>query len=309
MMHKRNKKGMIFTLVAIVILSIFLLTFVVVSFGNDRKSINKRIETMNNYVYSLEEDLPRQLYISGFRIIFIFERSIVNTGIPINNFNDSFEELFYNGTLYGASESLMNGVTYSSIMDNLFQKASSVNLITNLTNPRVFVTQDDPWNVKVVLNVDIIIQDVGNLAYWNKTWEIVSYIPIENFEDPMYVLNTGGLVTNRINKTSYIPFVNGTDTTNLRLHNENFNYIASTDAPSFLNRLKGEFDANLYGIESLVYLTDLSAQGIPVYDKSCVDHVYFSTNNSNSNNIQNMPGWFKIDDGHLNMYNVSGLVV
>ncbi|MEM0465881.1 MAG: hypothetical protein QXW97_04255 [Candidatus Pacearchaeota archaeon] len=306
----KNKKSMIFTIIAIIILSVFLLTYTVYSIGKDRKSINKRIETMNNYIFSLEKDLPRQLYISGFRIIYIFEKKIIDSGIPINNLNDSFEELFYNGTLYGEPQILMNGVTYSSILNNVNTKAESFNIFINLTNPELKVSQTDPWNVRIDLKVDLFMMDKGNLAIWNKTEYITTFIPIEFFEDPLYVLNTGKRVTNKIRKTIYLPFVNGTDVTNLNLHSQNSMYINSSDSPSFLERLQGKFDANINGIESLVYLPKLSAQGISVDNsKSCIDHIYFSSNNPSSRNIKGMPNWFRIDDDHLEVYNVTGLIV
>ena len=71
-----NKKAMIFTLLAIALLSLFLASYGYYSISGDRISINKRIGTMNNFVFSIEENLPRQLFISGFRIIFIFEKRI-----------------------------------------------------------------------------------------------------------------------------------------------------------------------------------------------------------------------------------------
>lgn len=304
-----NKKGMIFTVLAIVILSVFLLTYTVYSIGENRKSIVKRVETMNNYVFSLEKDFPRQLYISGFRIIFIFEKKIVNTGNPISDIDSSFQELFFNGTLSGQEQELMNGVTYNGIIENLNRKAESVNLAINLTNPEISISQVDPWNILVTLKVDMTIKDYGNLAMWNKTEIIMSKIPIENFEDPMYILNTGGLVTNKINRTIFKPFTSGTNVANLTLHNQYSYYINSSDAPSFLDRLQGNFNPNPNGIESLVNLLGLSAQDIDVEDKSCVDHVYFSSNNPVSHNIQGMAAWFKLDDEHLTLYQVENITL
>lgn len=306
--RKHNKKAMIFTILAIVILSVFLLTFTVVSIGKDRKSINKRVETMNNYVFSLEKDMPRQLYISGFRIIFIFERKIIESGSPINDVENRFLELFFNGTYNGEYQEIMNGVTYTGIYDDLREKASYINLDINLTEPIVSIGQSDPWNIEIILTTNMIIKDKGNLALWNKTSVTKTKIPISHFEDPMYILNTRGLITNKINKTNYYPFVNGTDIENLSLHNQYSLYINSTDAPSFLDRLIGSYDSDPNGIESLVYLPQLSSQDIGVKSKSIVDHIYFSDENPSTNNIQGMPSWFKIDNDHLELYQVSGLV-
>ena len=68
--------------------------------------------------------------------------------------------------------------------------------------------------------------------------------------------------------------------------------------------LKGNKEPNENGIESLVYLPDLSTQGIAVKDKSVVDYIYFSNNYPASQTIAGMPAWFKIDNNHLSTYGV-----
>ena len=103
----------------------------------------------------------------------------------------------------------------------------------------------------------------------------------------------------------YYPFANGTDVTNLFKHAENSFYINSTTAPSFLNRLEGKFTPDPNGIESLVYLPNLPLSK----DKSCVDYIYFSSNDPTTGHIQGMPSWFKLDDDHIVSYNLTGLAI
>jgi len=299
---KFNKKGMFFTLIVISLLSLFLVSYNVYSFVLDRSPINNRIKTMNNFVFSVEQDLSRQLYISGFRIIFLFEKLISEEGNYITSFNETFNEAFQNGTIYGESQELMNGVTFSEIEDSINQKGSGINVNISLTNPNISVTQEDPWNIKVSLEVNLLISDKSNLASWDRTSIITAHIPIENFEDPIYVVNTNGMVTNKINQTPYTDFIDGGNVYNLLSHVQNSYYINSSLAPSFLDRLQGKLSANENGIESLVYLPELSGQGISVSDKSVVDYIYFSLNNPSTNSISGMPSWFKLDTAHLSIY-------
>ena len=304
---KKNKKAF-FTITAIMLLSLFLISFGTYSVIKDRTSLTKRVNTLNNFVNSIEEDIPRQIYASGFRIIFLMESKIVENGTYIANFNSSFREAFFNGTLNGQQQSLMTGVTFDDIENSLNSQAGKINANVELSNPVVSVEQDGPWNIKVSLTVNLSINDEGNVASWQKEETYETLISVENFEDPLYVVNTNGLVSNHINQTVYEPFVSGSDVSNLEDHVEDSYYISSALAPSFIDRLQGLTTPSPDGIESLVYLPKLSNAGISVKDKSCVDYIYFSSDNPAAHSIQGMPYWFKLDDNHLDIYGVSGLV-
>ena len=93
---KMNKKGMFFTILAIVIISLFALSYSFTSNMGSRESTQKRIETLNNFVFSAEEDMSRSLFISGFRSIFIVEQHIINTRSNVPNFTLTFNETFFN---------------------------------------------------------------------------------------------------------------------------------------------------------------------------------------------------------------------
>ena len=297
-----NKKAMFFTILSILLLSLFLLSYTSYSLiQNQRESINKRVTTINNFVFSLEKDLPRQLYISGYRAMFLFEKTIAETGVYISNINSSFNEIFFNGTLSSVEQSLMQGATYPDMVDLLNQRANKINVNVSFSSPQIFITQDSPWEIKVTLISNIFITDLGNLASWNKTQTSVSYIPIQSFDDPIYTINTNSKVINKINKTPYTSF----NIANLTSHLENSYYIASPLAPSLLDKLEGKTSANENGIESLVYLPKLSAQGITIQDKSAVDYIYFSSNNPSASQVTGMPSWFKLDSPHLSVYGVS----
>ena len=78
--------------------------------------------------------------------------------------------------------------------------------------------------------------------------------------------------------------------------------------------------ASDYGIESLVYLPAISDQGLDnedegfYRDRSVVDHIYFSQNPDTTNDhcsIQNMiylpEDWFRLDNDHMDDYELTGL--
>lgn len=303
---KRDKRGMFFTLVAIALLSLFLLSYSIYSISEKREEINKRISSMNDFVFSVEEDLQRKLFISGFRIIFVYEGRILESESYISDVDSTFSEAFFNGTINNQispdEEILMNGIKFQDIENSLKEDAQKLNLNLSLLNPEISISQEDPWRVKVRLKTNLVIQDRGNLASWNREAIIESYIPIENFEDPLYIVNTGGDVPVKINKTIYTTFVEGGDVSNLLSHLGNKYYINSTSAPSFLDRLEGNLSADENGIESLVYLPSLSAA---IKDKSAVDYIYFSNDNPSSTGVAGMPAWFKLDDAHKIVYGIA----
>jgi hypothetical protein len=305
----KDKNGMFFTVIVVFIITLFFMSYTIYDFVEDRSPINKRVETLNNFVFSVEQDIPRYLYIAGFRSVFLVHEEIVATGDYIGSVEDSFEELFYNMSLNGKNKDLMSGATFDDMIDSFGQFADKVNADISFGVPVVLVDQQDPWNIRISLELDMMIYDQGGLVSWNKSMVVDSFVPIDGFEDPMYLIETG-VVTNTITKSPYEGFVFGADISNLSLHVDNSYYVASDSAPSFLDRLEGRNVANVNGIESFVHLPTLTAQGVSTNDKSCIDYIYFSGSNPVHYSVSGMPSWFGIDDedGHVADYGVGGLI-
>ena len=308
----KNKKGIFFTTLVIVILSLFILTSTFYSQVKERKSITKRVETLNNFVLSVEKDLPRQLKTTSFRIIFLLEKRIIETGAYVTNLNAVFDEMFSNATINGETnteiQTLMEGATIPEIEATLKQKAEKINADLMFQDIKISLNQVDPWNIETTFDSNLTIVDKSDLVLWNKSLSIKILTPIEDFEDPLYLINTNALVTNKMIQTPDQNFVTGTDISVLFSHSQNSYYVTSTTAPNFLNRLEGTISADQNGIESLVNLQKLSSQGISAQDKSVVDYIYFdSSNNPPACNVlpSGMPSWFKLDNAHLTKYEVT----
>ncbi|MEN9626757.1 MAG: hypothetical protein RL557_1085 [archaeon] len=306
-MKRMNKKAMVFTLLVIALLSLFLVSYLVYSAHQEQRTIHQRVKTLNNFVFSIEQDLSRQVYIAGFRVILIFEKRIAETGTYISTINETVAEVFYNGTLYGEQQELMQGIIFSDIINLLDDKGRDINAHVQILHPTIIIRQEDPWHVTFVLDGELVVQDLNGLVSWNKSFSMPAYVSVENFEDPLYTINTNSKVIHTINRTAFIPFVQGSDVSNLNSHVAGVYYINSSLAPSFLDRLQGKSNANSQGIESLVNVQELANQGIAVKTKSVVDYIYFSESNPSSHTVQGMPSWFRIDDAHLDIYGVSGL--
>jgi len=305
-----SKKAVLFTLITITILTLFAATYTTYTLYQDRTPLNYRITTLNNFVASVEEDLPRQTYISGYRAILIFSKHIAETGTFIENPQAALSELFFNATLNGETQDLMSDATFSTMENFLETNAEKINANLTLQNPTISISQTDPWNIEITLTTTLTILDKGGLATWNKTSITQSLIPITNFDDPIYSANTAGKVLNRINQTPYQTFVVDSDYSNLISHFQNSLYIASTSAPNFIMRLEGNLSASPTGIESLVNPQDLSDVGINAKYKSVVDYIYFSTSDPSKYTFPAVTNLILDDqDNHLAIYNVSGVAV
>lgn len=262
---------------------------------------------MDSFLFSIEENLQRQMYISGYRITFLAEDYITRTG-NYTNINLFFNQAFFNGTVSGVHNDIMNGATYSDLVSSINQKASKLNVNITLSNPRIIIAQSDPWHINFTLTSDFTMEDKSKLARWDKQQTISSYIPVENFEDPIYIINTNAKVSRKINKTIYEGiYVENGNVANLLSHVNHDYYTAHNDSPSFIKRLSGDFSADKNGIESFVDISQLFQQGVSVTTKSVVDYIYFSSNTPSYYSVAGMPSWFKIDDAHITKYNVTGL--
>ena len=302
-----RKRGIFITTIALLLITLFVVSFTFYSDIQQRKSIGKRVESMNNFLFSTEKDLERQVYIAGYRSIFILEDQIATSGTYISNFNSSMQELFFSGSLDNETQTIMQGAIYSDIQQLMTQRADQIGLILTISDPSYEVMQDDPWNVKLILKLKIDLKDQNNLARWYKNATIVSLLPITNFDDPIYLVNTNGVMTNKITRTPYSIFVNNGDASNLSTHIINMYYTQSTLAPSFLNRLQGSSTSSPHGIESFVNLQVLSSKGIAAQDKVNVDHIYFSSQYpSPTCTVPGTPSWAKIEPAHLSaVYNTT----
>lgn len=290
-----NKRGMFFTLLAIVIISIFITSFIFVSEYEQRKAVSKRVETLNSFVLAVEDDLSRELYASGYRIIFVFESKIFETGDSIDNFDTRVNSLFFSGTYDGAEEKLMRDATFNDIKDNLNEIANKVNANVSFSDVSIGLSQDDSWNVKVTLIADLIIEDDSGLTSWNVPGKVVEvYVPIKNFDDPLYFVE-GGVSNKMIQAVS----TNFDEINVLRAHAENSYYIASAFGPSFLDRLQGNLNPNANGVESLVNLQELASAKPGV---SVVDYTFFSNSPVGGCAVAGMQSWFRLDDGHFATY-------
>lgn len=303
-----NKRGIFFTTLAIALISLFFLSYTFYSVLGDHTPVRDRVNTLDVFVKNIEADLPREVYITGFRTLVVSQKKIAETGAYLPNASTAIEELFFNGTLYGTQETLMVGATLPELATTLQERAAKINADLTFSDYTLRVYQESPWEVIFEVQATLIVEDQGELARWNKTEIIRGVVPVDGFEDPLYTLNTQSQIINKIRQTPYTTFVSGSNVTNLNSHATNSYYFANTVAPSYLDRLEGKTTPNIYGIESMVNLQKLSGAGIVISQKSVVDYIYFSSQNPSAHRISGTPSWFYLDDAHASTYGAGSLI-
>ncbi|HLC78565.1 MAG TPA: hypothetical protein VJH92_05560 [Candidatus Nanoarchaeia archaeon] len=303
----KTRKAQLFTVLAILLLFLMFFSFEIFSMIRERQAITTRVATMDSFLKSIEDNLERQMYIAGFRIIFLAESHITSTGSYIN-VNDFFNEAFFNGTVYGQpNQSILQGATYSDFISSINNKANRISVNVTLYNSTITISQDDPWNVKFTLTSNLTMEDNRQLARWQKQQIITAYIPVQGFVDPLFTVESHAIISRKINKTIYEgQYVSPSDElTNFTDHVTKGLYAENSDAPSFLMKLEGNLSGDVNGIESIVYIPDFTTNvpGFVKEDKSVVDHIYFSEAWPIPQQIDGMPtSWFWIDEDHRIRY-------
>ncbi|MBD3355195.1 hypothetical protein GF361_04385 [Candidatus Woesearchaeota archaeon] len=317
-LRKLNKKAVFFTFVACVFLSLLIFSSSIGKNYDMREEsfvMETRIATMSMFVEDVEEDIERAAYIAGFRSVVALVDNIISTGEYISDVNSSFRELFFNGTIEGSNSSLLVNNTFNHWINKIKQEADKINLDVNFTTESLNIYQDNPWNIKIDLDMGIKVSDDEDISSWSRDKTVSSYIELEGFEDPFYVLGTNGLVENRVERTTWRNFTDGSDISNLLNHTYEGYYVNFAGAPSYLMRLEGDFGESEYGIESLVDIDELSSKGVSTKDKTIVDYIYFSSDDPANYHVSGAPSWFKLDNttnmhgnqSHLVLYEVEEL--
>jgi hypothetical protein len=309
-----NKKGMFFTVIAIafIVVFIFAFTFNVGSrLTNQMQITESRISSINEFILDLERDTERGLYISSYRALLAVEEYIINQGEFVDDVEVAFEELLINGTINGTSLSLIESSTFTQWTSQVSSEGDNFNLNVNVTPLTVNLVQQDPWNVLVTVNVSYYVEDSAQTSSWNYSKGINTTISIINFEDPLYVVNSLGRLTNTIQTTPYegnYTYESGGNwyVDNLVAHINQSYYAENTNAPSFLMRLENNLSASENGIESMVNLKKVSDFGLTIdTDASIIDYLYWNDDNNGNYRINDTVSWVRFDLGHLANYDLT----
>jgi len=314
------KKGIFFTMIAIMISTLMITSFVIYNeytLTNRASMIEIRINTMNNFIEDVDDDIKRSVFTSGFRAIFSITSFASLNASYYDDVKAVFYEAFLNGTMNGTPLSLMENSEFSLWIIKVQNIAEELNIDLNITVNDVTIQHSSPFMLLVRLNASFSVVDKKQTASWNYDRIVEAELPILGFQDPVYVIEPGGAgVVNTIEISNFTSFVNKDNNTyNLSYQANTSEYTPWTAAPTFLMRLEGNLSASPdgFGIESFVNLVQLQNLELTTKNKTVVDYIYFSTNNPPKWQVDGMPPWFRLDNlsngtmTHHQKYNVTGL--
>lgn len=305
------KRALIYTLSVILFLSVVIIVVMLrhrETIAGDTDVFLVRVDTMEQFIKDFERDLDRVTYISGYRTFLSMEDYVSGTGEYLDNASAVFLEIFFTGSYNGTEFDVMKNSSFSDYMTRIEYNAHRVHIDLTANVTDAYLYQVDPWHVVAGVVMQLHFADETDLLGWNFTKNYETKIPIYDIKDPLYAVATGGKISNPIERENETLFITASnDTTILQLHVNNSYYIESSDAPSILMRFEGNFSDSPYGIESLVNLPLLTAQGISLRSGSTVvDYLYFNSSLTLGDTIVNMDSWFRLDDEHLALYNATG---
>ncbi len=310
-MGLRNKKGIIFTTLAIILSAVLLL---MVSVQNQKRTgtatdaVSTRILSMNNAIIDIEEDLSKGMSIIGYNTLLAVEDHIGSSGLYVSDLDTVFKDAFLYSTINNSEVPLLINNSFLNWSQKIAQQEQKIGIELNLTVINVSLLQEGPWEIIVKTTIGLFAVDKKGTAGWDRNVTVFARFDIQYLEDPLYTIGTYGRVPNQIIRANSTNFGNLTILLN---HINNSYYKESPSAPSFLMRLQGDFGPSPYGIESIVNLDKIAAQQLPIADKSTVDYLYFGTTGHTVCTINQTAAtdldWFALDNGaepqnHLDDY-------
>ncbi len=306
----RSKKGMFFTIIAIIISILFISSVIVHErFAQIEKmeQIELRAETIDDFLSAIERDFERALYISGYRALLSIDSYIIDSGIFVDDAEQSFLSLITNATLQGSSYPIMQNQTLEDWTLKVEVIAQQFDIDADIDVLSVSLSQDDPWYLTVESQINISLSDERGVASWKRTWDAKNSIPIDGFNDPLYVVKTNGVVLRKITPTNITQW----DADSLRSFLASSQYRANTDAPSFLMRLEGSLSSSPYGIECVVGKNELISLEVispAQYGLTNIDHLFWINSQVNASSVRGVTDtgytYFKLDDYHADYYGV-----
>lgn len=306
-----GKKAVFFTFSALLLLAViftWLLFNTSDRVGSERDLVKFKTTNMNQFIEGFDQDIERGLYIAGFRALISAQSYVSTSKNFLNDSVASLSEAMVNGTIDGVIAHMMTGSTLIEWLNRINDAAVEVGIVVNASYASLEINQSSPWAVEFYANITYNVTDFTKTAVFRRSQIATAQVSLIGLRDPVYIVYTNGQIIRSINNTPYEgDYVSGVDTTNLKEHINQLSYTNST-GPSYLMRLEGDLGSSPAGIESIVRLPDLQSQGLPVYERSSIDYIYFDNTTPTIYIINNtFEDWFRLDTNHLDKYQVAAI--
>jgi len=307
-----------FISIAIIAAIIIIFTPSDINLKKDTTAIETRVTKVDDYVFDLENVyLEDTLKAIGRRTIIALieymEEQTVTSGAPffLADFEEDFTQVLLNGKVYDPigmafvdidfflGSPFMTGNTFNDFLDEIKNTAAdTLNVDTDFkaiqpvdedegvpvyipfyTPPNIRITQDvSPWFLNVEADINFTLTSTEGTATWVRAFTVKTKIPIENFIDPLYLINTalGTPYENKIRKSGTTLEEWDFEKVKDFIRDGNYtNFGLGSDAPSFFMRMEGiTTSSDCCSIESIVNINN------PEIDDQATtffDYQYWST--------------------------------
>ena len=298
-------------------ITVFLIALLLIIMSIEYSRESSRLENiemrkailMNQFIEMIDTDIPRASRIATIRSMLAIEDYCSRHAVFISNLSEVFKEAFMNGTVMGEEIPIIMNDSLGVYISRLKTTAHGMGMDLSINIENISLEQKSSWEIIIsyILIVNITDNEDTYIAYekpLNNTIEIIG------LRDPLFSVYTNGRIHNEIKKTNHTPFVINGNASNFQEFAINMEYYENPDAPSFLDRFTGSLNPSPYGIEAMVNLEELAAQGLEIdTSKSIVDHLYFSNQSNTADwcSFEGLSSWIKIDETHGYFYGLDNV--
>ncbi len=310
----RSKKGMFFTLISILMVSVLFMTF------SPRHSLplkeqigftESRISTVDDFVEIVKSSyVPMALRMASYNALnalseYLKQREADSPGSGLfsdyNELNKNFAEVMLNGSIYceiggknehipideclGLGRTFMDNRNFTQRLRDIENSSkSTLQIETNFSRDwygdyNVVLFQNNgtgPFQVGVNLTINISVN--AGIAWWNNTERISTVFSFDGIEDPVYSVKSqsdlGGIYTNVFNQTNLTSW----NVTNTFKEIEWRRYRYDSEGSSFLTRFtEADENSECCGIESFINPFVMASASVGTIEKPYVDWCFFGT--------------------------------
>ncbi|MFH1209839.1 MAG: hypothetical protein V1663_03550 [archaeon] len=319
-----NKRGIVFTSIAIILVSIIIIVFLIQANKKTEIEITKstvQTDTLNSFVKSLKtEYIPSAIRISSDRAL-LGLIDYIDREDYLTNVNTDFNKSLLsgkgpdNGNLQYMFEVDENNqeinYTIYAALNEIKDLSAQTQIIFSYNPVSAKIEQEDSWTLKITLeNFQINVSSSDGKVKWSDKVNISGYIPITNYRDPVILVEEGlNFTIMKADMTDYVTPLEGLgmggefdnlDKISNQMWNHTFNN--NSDAPSFLQRMEGNFtNPEGHGIE---YIVNPAFNSNPS-DLNMIDHYYHPEITQLQEDIcfiEELGKEFRIDKAHLIYY-------
>ena len=150
---------------------------------------------------SIEQDFSKAVEISGKRAFIAATGDVISKGVSLDDAIPDIIELMTNGSLYGNETIVM----YNNTIYDWNEKIKELNIeyIMELKQENLTASNSDGMNVHVTMRFIINITDKLSTARITRDFYKTTIISLEDIEDPLFPLNTGGYVSRSMREHPY----------------------------------------------------------------------------------------------------------